>query len=142
MKKNKSMIKIIMLLVILASIFTACSPAAGPAANPADNASRIAVGNWETFKTNWDGYGGRLDLYYELEMNSNGQCMQRTTGVLSEKVYEELNCSYKVAKDGRIWITYDDGRTLQAGVEDSQLVIYDILSSISPDRSLKFEQMK
>lgn len=142
MKIDKSMIKFIMLLVIMASIFTACSPAASPAASPAENTKRIAVGNWEVFKTLWDGYGGRLDLYYELEMNSNGLCKQRTTGVLSEKMYEELNCSYKVQDDGRIWITYDDGRTLQAGVEDSQFVIYDILSSISPDRSLKFEKMK
>ena len=138
MKKNKSMIKTMMLFVILALIFTACSPAA----SPADNAKRTAAGNWEAFKTLWDGYGGRLDLFFELEMNSNGQCVQRTTGVLSEKVYEELNCSYKVQEDGRIWITYDDGRTLQAGFEDSQLVIYDILSAISPDRNLKFEQMK
>ena len=138
MKKNKSMIKTMMLFVILALIFTACSPAA----SPADNAKRTAVGNWEAFKTLWDGYGGRLDLFFELEMNSNGQCVQRKTGVLSEKVYEELNCSYKVAEDDRIWITYDGGRTLQAGFEDSQLVIYDILSAISPDRNLKFEQMK
>ena len=142
MKKNKSMIKTMMLLVSLASIFTACSPAASPAASPADNARRTAAGNWGTFKTLWDGYGDRLDLFFELEMNNNGQCVQRKTGVLSEKVYEELNCSYKVQDDGRIWITYDGGRTLQAGLEDSQLVIYDIFSAFSHDRNLKFEQME
>ncbi|MBE0684471.1 MAG: hypothetical protein IH585_00570 [Anaerolineaceae bacterium] len=132
--KNHILIFVLILLVIsLSTIMTAC--------NPSGRNSDIIVGNWEAFIAQPTGYGTD-DKRIGLEMDSNGACLQSTSSTVSGMVYEELNCTYEIKDDGRTWITFENGRTLQVGLKNNQLVIYNMFPSFGTEPNIIFDQMK
>ena len=121
--------------VILFVLLAACSTT--------DDVTGKAVGKWETFYIQTDGYGTKLDMRVTMQMKRSGQCVQRIYSVLSGKLYEELDCSYGIKDDNITWISYANGQMLQMGFEGDQLVIFNargVMNDTGPH--VRYERMK
>ena len=59
-----------------------------------------------------------------LVMKRNGSCVMRTYNTLTDILYEELQCSYETKPNGKVWISYEDGRNRQIGFGGEKMIVY------------------
>ena len=133
MKIKNSKIILILHVFVLLTIMTACKPSV-------QNSDSL-VGKWEVFITQGSGYGSD-DKRIMVQMKRNGRCLQITSSTVSGMVHEKLKCTYEIRKDGRTWITFENGRVLQVGLKNNQLVLYNMFPNSGTAPHLRFDNIK